>query len=183
MENTKIAKAKKEESEALLKCFRRVEAYGPKSSLSFRLDETRILEDVNEERVYILKQNKRVLGAMMATSSWSNALFKQESSYKKEMEVLDAFAYQGERIVILDYLFVDPSFFRKKIGTSLMNTLLHHYEETTFLVCLTEEDCLPFFKKFGFRKLPLENLGLPLEKGEVYARPNQKGGLCSKPLF
>ena len=184
MENTKIAKCKIEEAEALLKCFRRVLAYGPLSSLPNRLNEAKLLEDVKEGNLFILKQNKRVLGALQATSSWGKALFKEGSTYKKEMDVLDGFPYAGERIVLLDYLFIDPTFLRKKYGKSLMDTLFRRYEETSFLVSLGEEDCLAFFEKMGFHHLYLEkDLNLALRGGQIYVRPNVKEGLCSKPIF
>ena len=184
MENTKIAKAKREEKEAILKCARRVLAYGEDSSLSSRINEASIEEDIENGDLRILKQNKRVLGAIKAVSNWGDRLFKDGRNYKKEMDVLDGFAYEGERIVYVDYLFVDPSFNRKKLGTSLMQTLFHHYEESSFLLLLTEKDCLAFFRAMGFYKAHIdEDLGFAIEKGRLYVRPIQKTGLCSQPLF
>ena len=182
MSNEKIAKAKIEEKEALDKCFRRcLEQDG--ELFSYRLDQARLDELLQEGEVLIAKENKRVLGAIRCTSLWEGQLFPKTRSYSKSDEVLEGFPYRGERIVYLDFLFVDPSFRRKGKGKELLKTIFSRYEKTSFLLLLKESDPKEYFARFGF--LPLYgDYGIEsMENATLYVRPYTKTGICSDPAF
>ena len=175
MNNEKIARVKKDEIEAMLKCYRR--CLDDSLSLGKRIseEELRLLGESGD--ITILKENKRVLGGFYATSLWKSRLFPYGLSYRDEDDLLSSFPHEDERIVYLDTLFLDPSFKGKGKGKDLLLTLLHRYEDSTFFLVLNEGDNLPFFLRNGFYLLKT------IEKGPLYVRPYQKQGICSDPNF
>ncbi len=175
MNNEKIAKIREDEVEPLLKCYRRCLDNAP--SLMARVDEMRLRELAAERSLTILKENKRILGAFFSTSLWKERLFPSGLSYREEDDLLYSFPHQGERIIYLDFLFLDPSFWGKGKGKDLLFTLLHRYEDSTFFMVLKEGDNIPFFAMNGF--YPLKQL----DGGVLYVRPYQKQGICSAPRF
>ena len=182
MTNEKIAKAKIEEKEALDKCFRRC-LEQDEELFSNRLDQARLDELLAEGEVLIAKENKRVLGAIRCTSLWEGHLFPKTHSYSKSDGVLEGFPYRGERIVYLDFLFVDPSFRRKGKGKELLKTIFSRYETTSFLLLLKEGDPKEYFTRFGFFPLYGDYGIESMENATLYVRPYTKTGICSDPAF
>ncbi|MBQ4255295.1 MAG: GNAT family N-acetyltransferase [Bacilli bacterium] len=175
MNSEKIARVKKEEIEAMLKCYRR--CLDDASSLSKRISEKELRTLAESGDITILKENKRVLGGFYATSLWKERLFPQGLSYREEDDLLSSFPHEDERIVYLDTLFLDPSFKGKGKGKDMLLSLLHRYEDSTFFLILNENDNMHFFLRNGFHYLKT------IEKGPLYVRPYQKQGICSDPSF
>ena len=182
MNNEKIAKGKIEEMEAIDKCYRRcLDETSP--SFPNRLTQDRLNALIEEGEVLIDKENKRVFGAIRCTSVWSSELFPRSHSFAKSEAVLEGFTYAGERIVYIDFLFVDPSFRRKGRGKGLLKTVFSRYEEASFLLLLQEDEPKEFFLSLGFRPL-LGDYGVETLPGAaLYVRPYSKTGICSDPVF
>ncbi|MCR5078613.1 MAG: GNAT family N-acetyltransferase [Bacilli bacterium] len=175
MDNDKIAKNRIDEVEPLLKCYRR--CLDDATSLSSRVSEARLKELAKDSSVTILKANKRILGAFFSTSLWKERLYPDGLSYREEDDLLSSFPHVGERIIYLDFLFLDPSFKGKGKGKDLLLTLLHRYEDSSFFLLLKEGDNIPFFAKNGF--YPIRET----KHGTLFVRPYQKQGICSDPRF
>ena len=182
MVNEKIAKAKIEEKEALDKCFRRCLAED-EDIFSSRLDQERLDALLQEGEILIAKENKRVLAAIHCSSLWEGYLFPKTHSFSKSDEVLEGFPYRGERIVYVDFLFVDPSFRRKGKGGEMLKTIFSRYEKSSFLLLLKEGDPKEYFRKFGFFPLYGDYGIESMENATVYVRPYTKTGICSDPAF
>lgn len=182
MASEKIAKAKPLEFALLSKCFRRV-GIEDGEKLNRRIGEERLLALAEEGEVLILKSDKHILGAIAGTSRWENALFPLSHSYAKSDDVLDAFPYQGERVVYLDFIFIDPMDQRKGKGKELLNAYLHRYEETSFLVLLHDDDAIPFFTSMGFHPLFGNGENEVMPEAKLFVKPFVKTGICSDPPF
>lgn len=183
MENQKIAKAKPEEGEAIRKCYRRVEEGLPGHSFALRVNESRLDEDIAEGDLLIFKENKRVYGAIAFSSRWESKIFPKKRSYKEEDAILSEFPYQGERVVAIDYVFIDPVYRRKGYGKMLLNHVFHRYEEASFLLLLSQDDDIGFFESLGFRRIEREYDGQRMAGSKIYVRPYSKTGICSDPAF
>lgn len=156
---------------ALAKAFRRVEAsLGEDFSFS-SLKEEDLAKRIEDEQIAILKESKRIYGAICFSHSFSSYLSSNE-----EEELLDAIDYQGEDIAIIDSIFVDPSFQRKGYGRWLWKHLNGIYLYSTY-VAFANEESVGFFASLGF-----QNSG---SKGKniIMVKPYGRIGLCSKAWF
>ncbi len=184
MANIKISKAKINESDITAKCFRRCLS-SLQESFSARLNEDKLLSNIQNGETVIIKEDKRVYGALRYTSLWGEAIFGKETTYQKESSILESFPYNEEGVTFIDYLFVDPSLRNKGHGTTLMKDLFRRHEEDSFLIVLFEDDEIKFFENLGFRPLNqfIINSKNPLNGGRIYVKPFIKEGICSNPAF
>lgn len=180
----KIVKAKKEDLPSLLKCLRRVSVdnaclgYKDLSDLSFW--QSHIEEEVEAGRVYVSKENKRVLGAIEVSFSIEEALFPKTHSSSKTYDLLDKLNYRGEPTMAILFIFVDPSFQRKQVGKEMVKDMENRYAQATWAAAVSVDNqrLLAFFKKMGFTNYGIYP-ELELEEDKVLiAKPYVENGLC-----
>lgn len=84
-----------------------------------------------------------VANSLMVVSAWAD----------NQLVGLVRIVGDGETIVFIQDILVDPKFQSQQVGTELMNRVLNMYPNVRQKVLLTEEapDVRHFYEKFGFR--------------------------------
>jgi len=84
-----------------------------------------------------------VANSLMVVSAWAD----------NQLVGLVRVVGDGETIIFIQDILVDPKFQSQQVGTELMNRVLNMYPNVRQKVLLTEEapDVRHFYEKFGFR--------------------------------
>ena len=84
-----------------------------------------------------------VANSLMVVSAWAD----------NQLVGLVRIVGDGETIIFIQDILVDPKFQSQQVGTELMNRVLNMYPNVRQKVLLTEEapDVRHFYEKFGFR--------------------------------
>ncbi|MBK0041437.1 MULTISPECIES: GNAT family N-acetyltransferase [unclassified Leuconostoc] len=84
-----------------------------------------------------------VANSLMVVSAWAD----------NQLVGLVRVVGDGETIIFIQDILVDPKFQSQQVGTELMNRVLSQYPAVSQKVLLTEEapDVRHFYEKFGFR--------------------------------
>lgn len=136
------------------------------------------------EGLYVYADGTRLVGVADISNSLS-PLFKTNVA-AKTTALLEKIGYSGERIVLFNAFFVDPSFWRRHKGRDFHNGLLSYFGKGSYFALLSRlnKPGLAFFSSLGYSIVDEgADLDFPDKTLIVMAKPYRKTGLCSESLF
>lgn len=166
--------------ESLLKCFRRVSVDSPLPSLSSYSDQT-FFDAKEESALFALKEAKRVYAGAIISHDVAASFFTKTNSQRKADDLLDRFSWNGEPLIVIRLLFVDPGLQRKGFGSMLLKDLYARYKDASFLLSVEKENesALRFFLKMGFINLGECLFEYPVAEQRYFlVKPFSPQGLC-----
>lgn len=182
----KIGKAQPHDLPSLAKCFRRVEAdlidrgYEPLAEDLTKEGDFALA--IEEGTLFVSKEGSRVIAACTVSHDLAASFFPKSLSQKKISTLLDTILYQGEDLVVLSCLAVDPAYQRQGNGHLLFQAVAARYSEATFLLSIAEENKVgkAFFLAQGFLDAgPYAPFETNAEKTyRLLVKPYKQEGLC-----
>ena len=136
--------------------------------------------EIEDGRLYVLLEGKRLLGAASVTHDVGEAFFPVSKSFRKSDDLLERVGYRGEPIAILHHLVIDPDRQNEGLGSEFLQSLLAKYKGSTWVFAVNEKNthALSFFLSRGFKLLDVYP---ELECGphHIVYRTFKREGLCS----
>lgn len=140
-------------------------------------------EDIENERLFVLKEGSRVLASASVSHNLTEDFFPISHSQKKTEDIMEIISYEGETLCSLHRLMVDPAYWRKGLASELMDFLLKKYPGATWVFASYNGNnkALSFYHKKGFI---LYGLYSDFEWGNdsvqyLWFKKAKRDGLCS----
>ena len=174
----KIVYAKDNDYPSLGKCYRRMseQAEALPSSLSSEPDFPSL------QRLFVAKDGARVIGAISLSRDLGKSLFPESQSPRKLYSLLGSIDYQADENFVIDFIYVDPAYIRKGIGSALVKAVESQYPLGLFIapIPLASSIAEAFFMKLGYHNFGIVpdleiNPGLATK---IYAKKVKRDGLC-----
>ena len=135
------------------------------------IGEEEFLDLSSSGRAYVFEERREIIGVCAAKDATGADLGVKESEYN---DLLFDLNWNGERVLALRYIGIDPRFQHRGVGGELLAAALGRFPHCSFLCLIQKEDerAISLFQKKGFVKVKSQ------ENGDVYAKMYIQPGLC-----
>lgn len=145
------------------------------------------LQTLQEDVIgYAAKRKRAIEGFATVSRDLRDAFFPDSHSFRKEQDLLDRIAYNGEPTVVLTGIYVDVAVQRSGIGKELFRSLMSYYPKSTWLLLCPADNqkACSFFLHLGFEDLGVDSSIEGTGKGKhLFVKKYRPKGLCREAYW